>query len=83
MLPEELETLAVCGADKWWPGSGGWVSHCRVGVGRCWPRKAARQCVYCAVLRSCFVCLIKEVKGRQEGDGCTSVGFRMNLLGKG
>lgn len=52
MLPEELEALAVCGADKWWPGSGWMGISCRIGVGRCWPRKAARQCVYCAVLVS-------------------------------
>lgn len=32
--------------------------------------------------RAC-VCLIKKVKGRQEGDGCPVMGFRMNLLGKG
>lgn len=32
--------------------------------------------------RAC-VCLIKELEGRQEGDGCPGVGFRMNLLGKG
>lgn len=52
VLPEELEALAVCGADKWWPGSGWMGISCRIGVGRCWPRKAARQCVYCAVLVS-------------------------------
>lgn len=59
---------------------GGGVFHCRSGVGRCWPRKAVRQCVYCAVLS---LCLIREVKGRQEGDGCHGMGFRMSLLAKG
>lgn len=36
----------------------------------------------CLLCCAC-VCLIIEVKGRQEGGGCPGVGFRMNLLGKG
>lgn len=54
---------------------------------RSWPRKAANQSVYCAVLRShSWVGLIKrELKRRQEGDGYPG-GVRRrirNVLGEG
>lgn len=59
MLPEELGALAAHEVEKWWVDG---VSRCRITVVKHWLRKAARQCVYCAVLRSHFwVGFMKEV----------------------
>lgn len=83
VLPEELEALAVCGADKWWPGSG-WMG---ITAGLVWGgaglgKQPSNVFIVLYSARAC-ACWTKEVKGRRERDGYTGMGFRMHLLGKG